>query len=304
MSNETKQNFLNELRDRFGELHKLEGSLSLFDVGKGAERIYIRYSKIHARKSAFFGLRIDDLRKLEGRASAICFLWEGQTQPLIVPFSSYEEVFHSLDPARDGQYKVQVYPQPSGTELYIAGAGRFNVEAWFGWQELEHLLDQSRLGPPVELSHSQVQTLLGSIGATKGYHIWIPDNDRGRLDWTVASKFDFGLSVPPAFETIRDVFSEIDVMWLERGSMNLRALFEVEHTTPIYSALLRFNDLHLSFPSGTATYNVVARDDRRSLFVRQLKRPTFRVSKLNEYCTFLEYSEVLAWHRRTVSLAS
>lgn len=83
--------------------------------------------------------------------------------------------------------------------------------------------------------------------------------------------------------------------------MNLRALFEVEHTTPVYSALLRFNDLHLTFPATTAAYNVVAREERRSLFVRQLKRPTFRMSKLNEHCTFLEYSEVLAWHRRMVS---
>lgn len=187
MPNETKQKFLAELEARFGAIQKLDGSLSLYDVGKGAARIYIRYSKIHSRNQAFFGLRTDDLRKLEGRSSAICFLWDQQSEPLVVPYAEYDDVFHSITPARDGQFKAQVYLQASGTELYLAGAGRFNVEGRFGWRQLESLIDQSRLTESLKLSHSQVQTLLGSIGAAKGYHVWIPDNDRTRLDWSVAA---------------------------------------------------------------------------------------------------------------------
>jgi hypothetical protein len=40
---------------------------------------------------------------------------------------------------------------------------------------------------------------------------------------------------------------------------------------------------------------------RRSLFVRQLNRPTFRVSGLNQLCTFLEYKNVYGWFQRVCS---
>ena len=107
----------------------MEKSQSLYEMGNGACRIYVRYSKIHGSNSTFYGLRQEDLRLLEGHAAVICFLWEGQCEPLLVPFVDYEDVFRSLSPAGDGQYKVQVYIQGDATELYIAGAGRFNVEA-------------------------------------------------------------------------------------------------------------------------------------------------------------------------------
>ena len=88
-------------------MHKLEGSLSLYEIGNGAARIYIRYSKVHSKNQTFYGLREEDLRKLEGHAAAICFLWDGQEEPLSVPFSEYEDVFQPTTPASDGQYKSQ-----------------------------------------------------------------------------------------------------------------------------------------------------------------------------------------------------
>ena len=104
---------------------------------------------------------------LEGYPAVICFLWEGQTEPLLVPFSEYEEVFQSISPAGDGQYKALIYLKDNGAELYIAGAGRFNVEAHLGWEEIENLIDVAKSGLIPELSHSQVQTLLGAIGSSK-----------------------------------------------------------------------------------------------------------------------------------------
>src|SRR5437899_3035544 len=67
-----------------------------------------------------------------------------------------------------------------------------------------------------ELTHSQVQTLLGSIGARKGHNIWLPRNDRNKMDWNLARRFEF---------------------------------FEIEHSTPIYSGLLRFNDVRVLMPT-------------------------------------------------------
>jgi hypothetical protein len=201
-------------------------------------------------------------------------------------------------PARDGQYKVQVYLQDDGTELYIARAGRFNVEGHFGWSELESLIDSARLRPVPELSHSQVQTLLGAIGAAKSYDVWVPPSDRAKLDWSIADRFESCEALPYGFETIKGVLQEVDVVWIQRGAGKLRALFEVEHSTPVYSGLLRFNDIHLVAPGLRPRFSIVANDARRSIFVRQLNRPTFQVSGLSKLCTFLEYVNVFGWYRR------
>jgi len=299
MANTTKTAFLEELTRRYGNIHRLSSSLSLYDLGDGAGRIYIRYSKVHSRGQAFYGLRKKDLQELEGRPSAICFLWEGQAEPLFVPYSEYEEIFQSLSPADDGQYKVQLFIREEGSDFYIANAGRFNVEAYFGWEHLDSLIQQSRLTVFPDLSHIQVQTLLGSIGARKGYNVWIPKNDRVKLDWTITTKFVCSATIPRGFVEIEDTVSEVDVIWIEHDGRRLRALFEVEHSTPIYSGLLRFNDVHLTNPNAGTTYSIVSNDDRRSLFVRQLNRPTFKISRLAENCTFLEYPNVFAWHQRT-----
>jgi hypothetical protein len=298
MANSIKAQLLEELTRRFGAIKKLNDSQSLFDIANGAARVYIRYSKLHPRRATFYGLREVDLRLLEGRPSFLCFLWDDQTTPLLVPYSEYEQVFQRLEPAADGQYKAQVYPDPESTELYVAGAGRFNVEDHFGWSLVESVVRQSGHAPVPVLSHSQVQTLLGSIGAIKGFDIWIPVIDRGRLDWSCSSWFSCSELLPFGFEMVKAVLQEIDVIWIQRGSGHIAALFEVEHSTPIYSGLLRLNDVHLVAPNVRPRFTIVANDARRDVFVAQLSRPTFKVSGLSEVCSFLEYGNVFGWHKR------
>ncbi|MCX6024454.1 MAG: hypothetical protein NTZ05_22535, partial [Chloroflexi bacterium] len=265
MPNPTKPAFLAELTRRYGALHKLNKSLSLFEIGHGAARIYIRYSKVHNRKDTFYGLRKEDLQQLEGFASYMCFLWDDQDSPLILPFSDYEEVFQSIVPASDGQYKAQVYLQ-DGTEFYLARAGRFNVEGYMGWGMLDDTINAAGSTAKPLLSHSQVQTLLGSIGTTKGYDIWVPVNDRGRLDWAITKPYECRNVLPYGFDSVKSILQEIDVIWFKRGSSEPQALFEVEHSTTIYSGLLRFNDIHLTVPNLHPRYSIVADDVRRVLF--------------------------------------
>ena len=202
-----------------------------------------------------------------------------------------------MSPAADGQYKAQVYEQDGVTELYIANAGRFNVESCLGWSYLESLVKTPETVFP-ELSHVQVQTLLGGIGAAKGFDIWIPTIDRGRLDWELTAPFAAAVSLPPALGPIREIAEGIDVIWLDRGGDRPAAFYEVEHSTPIYSGLLRFNDVHLMLCNLALRFGIVSNEDRRALFVRQLGRPTFRASRLGDTCTFLEYRNVFGWHER------
>src|SRR5690348_6564213 len=158
---------IDELRDRFGMLRKLENSESLYEIADGKARVYFRYSKKHPGNRTFFGLRRIDLQRLEGHNSVVCFAWDGQIEPLFLPFEEFEEVFAGLTPANDGQYKAQVYEQGGGTELYIANAGRFNVDGYTGWSFLESRIGSLDIILP-DLSHAQVQTLLGGIGDAKG----------------------------------------------------------------------------------------------------------------------------------------
>lgn len=301
MAKPVKEAFLTDLAKRYGPFRKLDKSQSLYELNDSRVRLYLRYSKVHGKNRTFYGLREEDLRQLEGHPSIICLLWEEQSEPLLIPFSNYEEVFQTVRPARDGQYKAQVYLQENGIELYLAKAGRFNVEGNVGWAELDSLTRGGGLRAPMDLSHSQVQTLLGAIGATKGYDVWVPTYDQATLDWSLADKFECRPMPPYGYQSISHIIQEVDVVWLAKGSSDLKALFEVEHSTTIYSGLLRFNDVHLVAPQLRPTFSIVADDLRRNLFVKQLNRPTFRMNGLDEICTFLDYINVFEWHARLKS---
>ena len=66
----------------------------------------------------------------------------------------------------------------------------------------------------------------------------------------------------------------------------LEGLFEVEHSTPVYSGLLRFNDVLLANPK-LSRFTIVSNERRRALFSKQVFRPTFRKSGLAELVSFL-----------------
>jgi hypothetical protein len=297
MPNVHKANVLKTLRERFGEVRKIKGSESLFVVGNEAAHIYFRYSRVHARGRTFFGLRESDLRQLGGQNSFLCFLLDDGSPPLFVPYADFEEVFHSAQPAKDGQYKAQLITGQGIRELYVARRGRFNVEGYVGFETLKRSIDGQRLREARVLTHSQIQTLLASIGHIKGYDVWIPDNDIARLDWEMTNRFPLRSELPSGFDQVRAILSEIDVVWVAAGQNTIEGLYEVEHSTPVYSGLLRFNDVLLTDPK-VSRFAIVSNDARRELFSRQLFRPTFRRSGLAELCSFLEYTNVLDWYRR------
>lgn len=299
MANVTKSTFLAKLEAKFGTLDRLANSQSLFQLHGYDVRLYVRYSKIHPGRRTFFGLREADLRQLQGFESFIAFLWDNQAEPLFLPLRDYQELFQETTPAADGQYKVQILQAGELTpELYIAQLGTFNVSGHLGWQTISHALSKANGTPLPRLSHSQVQTLLGAIGAASGHDIWIPINDRLKLDWSLTKKIEPRVLAPMGFRGADRIVSDIDVLWLARGTNEPNAAFEVEHSTTIYSGLLRFNDLHLALPALHPTFSIVADDVRRSTFARQLQRPTFQTSGLSEHCTFLDYGNVFNWHAR------
>ena len=128
--------------------------------------------------------------------------------------------------------------------------------------------------------------MLAGIGNLKGHDVFLPKNDVGKLDWSFTKKFP--------------ILSEIDVIWVTAGRNNIEGLYEIEHSTPVYSGLLRFNDMILTDPK-ISLFSIVSNDSRRELFSRQINRPTFKKSGLSELVSFLEYDNVLDWHSRLIA---
>jgi hypothetical protein len=297
MSNVHKAKVLATLRERFGELRKVKGSESLFIVGDEAAHIYFRYSKVHSRGRTFFGLRAADLLQLGGHNAFLCFLLDDGSPPLFVPYADFEEIFHGAQPAKDGQYKAQLITGHGIRELYVARQGRFNVEGYVGFETLDRSIDSKRLREARTFTHCQIQTLLAGIGCMKGYDVWIPEHDIPTLDWALTKRFPLTAELPAGFEQVSTILREIDVVWVAGGRNTIEGLYEVEHSTPVYSGLLRFNDILLTEPK-VSRFSIVSNDTRRDLFSRQLFRPTFRRSGLAELCSFLEYANVFDWHNR------
>ena len=150
-------------------------------------------------------------------------------------------------------------------------------------------------------SHTQVQGWLRDLGHALGYAVWIASNDRarpyanGRLSDGCLTKLPAVLECSPAASAI----GLIDVIWLDPDG-RVAAAFEVEHSTSIYSGIVRMLDLALGVSDGMASCYFLVAPDRREADVRaQFARPAFsRVAELN--LRYLPYSE-LETHRDSIA---
>ena len=172
---------------------------------------------MHDSRRTFFGLREVDLRRLEGHNSFLCFQLDDGSDPVFIPYADFEEVFHASEPAGDGQFKVQLVTSEQTKELYIARRGRFNIDGFVGFELLQRSLNQDRLRVHRDLSHCQVQTLLAAIGHSKGYDVWVPDNNIAQMDWSLTDRFDVSRALPNGYEEVAATLAEIDVVWSAAG---------------------------------------------------------------------------------------
>lgn len=197
-----------------------------------------------------------------------------------------------------------------GGFLFDAGSGKFgdlasdaSPETWRA--ELERMRREAQAAAPAraeseERTHVELQGWLRDLGAALGFDVWIAANDRarefagGRLCDGCLSELPASLASFPETETIR----LIDVLWLKEGA--IVAGFEVEHTTSIYSGILRLFDLAAG-SAGAAVQGLylVAPDGREKEARSQLSRPAFR-GAARHGVRFLPYSE-LEKHRESMA---
>jgi hypothetical protein len=141
----------------------------------------------------------------------------------------------------------------------------------------------------------QIQAALAKIGSRMGFQIWLPRNDRNRVltKW----KPDAGVlleDLPVGFDqTTMKTIEQIDVLWLKKRTI-VRA-FEVEHTTSIYSGILRMADLLAMQPNLKIKLHIVAPASRREKVFQEIRRPVFALLEggaLSDICTYLSYDNV------------
>jgi type II restriction enzyme len=185
------------------------------------------------------------------------------------------------------------YPPPPRAD---DAAARASWEADLARVRAESAKEQKSLAlvRDSDRTHTDVQGWLRDLGRALGYDVWIAANDRnrahgnGRLGDGCLESLPASLGRLPSADAIR----LIDVLWLERQSGTVAGAFEVEHTTSIYSGIVRLLDLALGGEErATHGLYLVAPDEREGDVRAQLARPAFsRVADLE--VRYLPYGEL------------
>jgi hypothetical protein len=145
-----------------------------------------------------------------------------------------------------------------------------------------------------DITHTQVQWLLAKLGQRLGCKIWIAANDHNR-EWKGERMGDLSIKSLPTLgmdTASQAVIRLIDVLWLKGGSQ-VAAAFEIEHTTSIYSGLLRMSDLIASSPNLNFPLYIVAPEARLLQVQKELSRPTFQALELHKRCGFFSNEKLL-----------
>jgi hypothetical protein len=156
-------------------------------------------------------------------------------------------------------------------------------------KEFQEFVEEKKERAPTE--HDEMQWRLISLGNKAHFGVWVPVNDQGRE--YEGNKFrDFVL---PEFQEAIDVptyVKNIDTVW--KLGFSIKAAFEVEHSTSIYSGILRLSDLRALAPNSNYPLFIVAHRDRRNKVFEQLKRPTFSNDylKLDREVKFFSYDKI------------
>jgi len=156
---------------------------------------------------------------------------------------------------------------------------------------------QDAATPALEVRESITrQANVAELGAALGFSLWIPASDRTRVSehLTEAARVKLLSRLPVNFnEATNKTIENIDVIWLQRNA--IMHAFEIEHTTSIYSGLLRMADLLAMQPRLDIPLHIVAPEARRNDVRREILRPVFSVldgGPMSKRCSYLSYDAI------------
>jgi hypothetical protein len=206
----------------------------------------------------------------------------------------------------DAIHAAQANPlfQPVDPKLLARSSNLYKLSKKSGGEdgEIETIVtipvEEDEDAPSSEISadaptHTEIQWRLLNLGSQMGLNVWAPRSDRNK-EWNSKRIRDVPHlldSLPTQFDDVTNgTIENIDVLWLKGNA--IVAAFEVEHTTSIYSGLLRMSDLLTMQPNIDIKLYLAAPDERFAKFKNEVPRPTFasRSKPLHRVCGFLPYS--------------
>ncbi len=164
-------------------------------------------------------------------------------------------------------------------------------------KELEDDIEEKKIPKQERKKYLEIQYLLIRIGRDKGYDVWVASNDRKEI--YDGHKFsELSLESIPSFASPRtiNIAKWVDVIFFMKDTNKPVRFFEIEHSTSIYSGLLRLSDILIDYPIPKAS--IVIPEERLKKVEREMDRPTFK--ELSEVCDFMTYDEVREWYKAII----
>ncbi len=193
------------------------------------------------------------------------------------------------------------YPVPA-PDLSGEGRARWQADLAQVRQEGATLAKAEVQSRENDHTHTEIQGWLRDLGLALGFSVWVAANDQGRI-WQGGKLGDGCLTtLPPAITSAPGIESVrlIDIIWIDKSDGQAVAAFEVEHSTSIYSGIVRMLDLAMGGSEAPPEGLFLVAPDGREKDVRaQLIRPAFgSIGHLN--VRYIPYSE-LRDHRVSIA---
>ncbi len=192
-------------------------------------------------------------------------------------YGKYDDLYSILQRIKQGK----TYEQKSKLEIPQM---REEVGAELQSEDVEEILKNGELS-----EHVKVQWQLALLGLKTGARVWVPRNDQQKIKSEYKfngfeQSFSAGIDMPAKY------VENIDVVWKEE--FRIDAAFEIEHTTAIYSGLLRFADLKIIAPNHPFPLFIVAPLEKKNRVFDQVKRPAFKKLGLDKEVHYLSYETI------------
>lgn len=192
-------------------------------------------------------------------------------------YSKYDDLYSIFQRIKQGKPYRQI-SEPEISEIKEDSATELQSE------DIEEILKNGDIS-----EHVKMQWKLILLGLKTGSRVWVPRNDQQKIQKEYGFT-EFEQSFSAGIDTPAKYVENIDVVWKEE--FRIDAAFEIEHSTAIYSGLLRFSDLKIIAPNSIYPLFIVAPLSKKNRVFEQIKRPAFRKLGLDKEVRYLSYEVV------------
>lgn len=169
---------------------------------------------------------------------------------------------------------------------------------WALREAKDKLPDDLRSKPKPESDHSYYQGLLVELGNLRNQQTFVPKQDRGRtfLGKRLGDMVTVDDIYPFTYQEVVKRAASVDVIWFNERKMPT-GFFEVENTTDMHGALLKFVLLDAFY----ADFRIVSPAPRKKEFLAKVVHPSF--ASVSQRARFISYDAVSDLHAKESELA-